>query len=139
MCYPYVYFWALLLRRSPQLAPKRGAGLCPFPCLYMYGDKKPRQFHSDVRVLERTHTNTDTRRTHTTQILARTHTHTTTHGQVFSYACQAFLFAVSKRADSRVAKFAAGHWFLVGKEADQVNETVAKWLGERYAAPSPSL
>lgn len=47
----------------------------------------------------------------------------------------AFLFAVSKRADSRAMYFDADHWFPVRPEcADAVNEAVTKWLAERYAA-----
>lgn len=33
--------------------------------------------------------------------------------------------------------FPSGHWFLVGQQAEEVNNSVAKWLDERYkAAPA---
>lgn len=96
-CYPYFYFWSLIIRRSPLLRLDRSRGLVPFPILFLYGQNKPFSFHSD-----------------------------------------AFMFAISKRADSRVEAYPAGHWFLVGKFADDVNDTVAKWLGERYKVANAS-
>ena len=103
--YLYAHYWrALGSGRSAFLVTRTATdprGLCPFPCLFLYGSPtgrvtplrfKPVLFHSD-----------------------------------------AFLFAISKRADSRAMAYDADHWFLVRPElADGVNETVAKWLRERH-------
>lgn len=95
MGYPYVQFWKLLLTRSPLLRNSRG--LCPFPCLFLYGKSsrmKPVMFHSDD-----------------------------------------FLFAISKRPDSRAEMMDADHWFLVRPGvSEKTNLMVLKWLQERYKA-----